>query len=92
MLISSVFRGFFIFGYCALLRISDPTPAGDFCHRFTSADDVNTLQKTLAETRHEGWKRQPSEFFEQATIDMDGPIVETTGECKEVKDISYNGE
>ncbi len=33
-----------------------------------------------------------SEFFEQATIDMDGSIVQTTGECKEGMDISYNGE
>ena len=30
-------------------RIPDPTTAGDFCRRFTSADDVNTLQKVLAE-------------------------------------------
>ena len=73
-------------------RIPDPTTAGDFCRRFTSADDVNTLQKALAETRHKVWKRQPSEFFEQATIDMDGSIVQTTGECKEGMDISYNGE
>lgn len=73
-------------------RIPDPTTAGDFCRRFTSADDVNTLQKALAETRHQVWKRQPSEFFEQATIDMDGSIVQTTGECKEGMDISHNGE
>ena len=73
-------------------RIPDPTTAGDFCRRFTTADDVNALQKALAETRHTVWKRQPSEFFEQATIDMDGSIVETTGECKEGMDIGYNGQ
>jgi len=37
------------------------------------------------------WARQPDEFFEQATIDMDGHIVETSGECKSGIDISYDG-
>ena len=72
-------------------RIPDPTTAGDFCRRFTTAAEINALQKAQAETRHTVWKRQPSEFFEQATIDMDGSIVETTGECKDGMDISYNG-
>jgi len=73
-------------------RIPDPTTAGDFCRRFKTAADINTLQKALAETRHQVWKRQPREFFEQATIDMDGSIIETTGECKEGMDISYKGQ
>jgi len=73
-------------------RIPDPTTVGDFCRRFKTAADVNALQKALAETRQKVWKRQPSEFFAQATIDMDGSIVQTTGECKEGMDISYNGE
>ena len=73
-------------------RIPDPTTAGDFCRRFKTADDVNTLQNALAETRHKVWQRQPHEFFEQATIDMDGSMVETTGECKDRMDISYKGE
>ena len=37
------------------------------------------------------WARQPNEFFEQAIIDMDGHLVETTGECKEGMDIAYDG-
>ena len=73
-------------------RIPDPTTSGDFCRRFKTADDVNTLQTALAETRLKVWQRQPHEFFEQATIDMDGSIVETTGECKAGMDISYKGE
>lgn len=28
------------------------------------------------------WARQPKRFFERATIDMDGTLVVTTGECK----------
>ena len=38
------------------------------------------------------WKRQPEEFFEEAVLDMDGTLVETTGECKEGMDISYKGD
>ena len=37
------------------------------------------------------WARQPKEFFERATIDVDGTLVVTTGECKEGMDISYKG-
>ena len=33
------------------------------------------------------WSRQPKEFFEVATIDADGVLAATTGECKE----SYSG-
>ena len=73
-------------------RIPDPTTSGDFCRRFKTAADINTLQKALAETRHKVWQRQPHEFIEQATIDMDGSIIETTGECKEGMDISCKGQ
>ena len=73
-------------------RIPDPTTSGDFCRRFKTDAQVNALQKALAETRHEVWQRQPDEFFEQATVDMDGSIVPTTGECKAGMDISYDGE
>jgi hypothetical protein len=37
------------------------------------------------------WRQQPQSFFEEAVIEADGTIVETTGECKEGMDISYNG-
>ena len=37
------------------------------------------------------WKKQPAEFFEEAVIDADGTIAQTTGECKEGMDISYKG-
>ena len=60
-------------------RIPDPTTAGDFCRRFRAAD-VHTLIDLLNEVRQRVWARQPASFFEQATIDMDGILVETTGE------------
>ncbi len=39
-------------------RIPDPTTTCDFCRRFKTADDVNTLQKALAETRHQACQRR----------------------------------
>jgi len=71
-------------------RIPDPTTAGDFCRRFRAAD-VHTLIDLLNEVRQRVWARQPASFFEQATIDMDGILVETTGECKAGMDINYEG-
>src|SRR5579863_3296490 len=71
-------------------RIPDPTTAGDFCRRFSAAD-VQTLQDIFDDVRVKVWAQQPAAFFEQATIDMDGTLVETLGECKLGMDIAYNG-
>ena len=71
-------------------RIPDPTTAGDFCRRFDSLK-IRQLMKAFDESRLNVWARQPTEFFEQAIIDMDGTIVETAGECKKGMDISYDG-
>lgn len=72
-------------------RIPDPTTAGDFCRRFQSTAQIEDLQRAIAVARHNVWKRQPEKFFDQATVDMDGSIVGTTGECKQGMDIAYNG-
>ena len=71
-------------------RIPDPTTAGDFCRRFRDAD-VLTLLDIFDDVRLQVWAGQPDAFFEQATIDMDGTLVATTGECKQGMDIAYNG-
>jgi hypothetical protein len=71
-------------------RIPDPTTAGDFCRRFR-AEDVHTLLDVFNDVRKTVWARQPDAFFESARIDMDGTLVETTGECKQGMDIAYNG-
>ena len=71
-------------------RIPDPTTAGDFCRRFTK-EDVETLMDIINKVRLGVWRRQPEEFFREAVIDVDGMIVETTGECKEGMNISYKG-
>ena len=71
-------------------RIPDPTTAGDFCRRF-AAPDVVTLLEVFNRTRSRVWQAQPSSFFREAIIDMDGTLTETLGECKEGMDISYKG-
>jgi hypothetical protein len=37
------------------------------------------------------WRAQPAAFLEEAIIDADGTLAETTGQCKEGMDISYEG-
>lgn len=72
-------------------RIPDPTTAGDFCRRF-NALTIFTLMEVFNSIRTEVWRRQPQSFFEEAVIDADGTMVETTGQCKEGMDINYKGQ
>src|SRR3954454_3836206 len=71
-------------------RIPDPTTAGDFCRRF-GPDDVETLQDVFDRTRVKVWKQQPSHFFDEAIIDVDGTLVATGAGCKPGVDIAYDG-
>jgi Transposase DDE domain group 1 len=71
-------------------RIPDPTTAGDFCRRF-EAHHVHVLLDVFNQVRQRVWARQPAEFFREARLDMDGTMVETTGECKAGMDLSYDG-
>src|SRR6266516_101809 len=70
--------------------IPDPTTAGDFCRRFTAAD-VEALLGAIDRVRVKVWQQQPGWFFEEAIVEADGTLAETTGECKEGIGISYNG-
>ncbi len=72
-------------------RIPDPTTAGDFCRRFSGAAPIDAIQDAFDEARRRVWARQPKAFFARATIDMDGHLVETAGECKLGMDIAYDG-
>jgi hypothetical protein len=71
-------------------RIPDPTTAGDFCRRFGEGD-IRALMRAADDARLKVWARQPKKFFDRATIDLDGTLVVTTGECKAGMDISYKG-
>jgi len=66
-------------------RIPDPTTEGDFCRRFDE-DSIYHLQLAYDETRLKVWEQQPDEFFEEAIVDCDGTLTETTGECKQGMD------
>jgi hypothetical protein len=72
-------------------RVPDPTTAGDFCRRFSKLD-VFALMEAFNEVRLKLWQRQESAFFDEAIIDADGTMVETTGECKQGMDICYKGQ
>ena len=71
-------------------RIPDPTTAGDFCRRF-DAPAIEALQTAINETRVRVWRTQPAAFFDEAILDADGTLVETTGQCKAGMDIAYTG-
>jgi hypothetical protein len=73
-------------------RIPDPTTAGDFCRRFESAAQVNTLMDSINSARAGVWKTQPEAFFNLAVLDADGTIAPTDACCKQGIDISYNGQ
>ena len=71
-------------------RLPDPTTAGDFCRRFTEKS-IRQLQEVFHDVRLHVWAQQPKEFFQRALVDMDGTLVETTGQCKQGMDIAYDG-
>jgi len=71
--------------------IPDPTTAGDFLRRFEEKDIIK-LMDIKNEIRQKIWDQQPENFKKEAIINVDGTICQTTGECKEGMDISYNGQ
>jgi hypothetical protein len=72
-------------------RIPDPTTAGDFCRRFTCAASIQRIEDAIHDARKNVWRQQPSEFFAEGTIDLDGSQVETDGEKKAGVDIGHDG-
>ena len=72
-------------------RIPDPTTAGDFCRRFEESD-IQVLMNAINDTRLRVWREQPESFFEEAIIDADGTLADTTGQCKQGMDINYQGQ
>ena len=74
-----------------MLKGADPTTAGDFCRRFSKLD-VFALQEAFHEPRLKVWRQQPDAFFDQAIIEADGTMVETTGEKKQGIGMNYKGQ
>jgi hypothetical protein len=71
--------------------IPDPTTAGDFLRRF-DPDDLLELMEIKNTIRARIWQQQPAVFRRQATINVDGTISATYGQCKQGMDISYDGQ
>lgn len=72
-------------------RVPDPTTAGDFLRRFDAAK-IETLQEAINDVRtRQVWSRLPRPRRRQAVLNVDGIVVETTGECKEGIGLSYKG-
>ena len=69
-------------------RIPDPTTAGDFCRRFSELA-VLRLMQAFNRVRQRVWRQQPKEFFEVATIEADGTMVETNGQRKQGIGMNY---
>jgi hypothetical protein len=75
-------------------KVPDPTTAGDFLRRFDGEAPLLALMETVNDVRERAWKeaaRRDKHFFDLATIEVDGTLSETLGECKEGMDISYKG-
>lgn len=65
-------------------RIPDPTTAGDFCRRFEEAD-LEALMNAFNETRLRVWAQQPASFFEEAVIEADGTLVDSSAASRPEK-------
>jgi hypothetical protein len=72
------------------VRIPDPTTAGDFLRRLDRGH-IDELSEAINAARMTVWRKNKRSFFERATIDVDGTIAGTQGECKEGMDMSYKG-
>ena len=71
-------------------RIPGSTTSGDFLRRF-DAESVGHLMDTMRQASRNVWLTRPKSERRLALIDVDGTVVDTTGECKERMDIAYNG-
>lgn len=71
--------------------IPDPTTAGDFLRRFDEAA-ICELMEIKNTVRRNIWQQQPAAFRRMATLNVDGTICATHGQCKQGMDISYDGQ
>ena len=72
-------------------KVPAPSTEGDFLRRFDEAAIWN-LMEAFDESRLKVWRSQDEEFREQATLDVDGSIQATDGECKSGIGMSYKGQ
>lgn len=71
-------------------RIPGASTAGDFLRRFEDTD-VESLMEAGNHVSANIWRGRPKSERRLAIVDVDGTIVDTTGECKQGMDVAYNG-
>lgn len=71
--------------------IPDPTTAGDFLRRFDE-NAICELMEAKNTVRKRIWQQQPASFKHTATVNVDGTLCPTHGQCKQGMDISYDGQ
>jgi hypothetical protein len=54
--------------------------------------DIYRLMEVINQVRLKVWQQQPDSFFDEAVIEGDGSMVETTGECKQGIDFNYKNQ
>ena len=72
-------------------RIPDPTTAGDFCRRFNDGQ-ILMVMAAINRARQTVWRQQPDSFFDCATIEADGHMIETSGEKKNGMGINHKNQ
>ena len=71
-------------------RIPDPTTEEDFCRRFTE-DDVESLMKSINDTRLKVWADNPRRFSPKRLWTPTAHWPRPRGNAKKGMDVSYNG-
>ncbi len=71
-------------------KVPAPSTEGDFLRRF-DRNSIWDLMEAVNEARRKVWSNQNKEFHRQATIDVDGTIAPTDGQCKSGIGMSYTG-
>ena len=72
-------------------KVPAPSTEGDFLRRF-DRDSIWDLMEAVNVARLKVWSSQDEEFYRQATIDADGTIAATGGQCKSGIGMSYTGQ
>ena len=68
-----------------------PSTEGDFLRRL-DGESIWGLMEAVDEARLKVWAERGEKFHRQATIDVDGSMAVTQGECKQGMGLNYKGE
>ena len=72
-------------------KVPAPSTEGDFLRRL-DGESIWGLMEAVDEARLKVWAERGEKFHRQATIDVDGSMAVTQGECKQGMGLNYKGE